>query len=110
MKTPRHVELVGILVGSIVQSSRPLIFKCYLHPNDTTHTRVSESEEDCSAKDLADKLAEQFGSIVRAIYKNDFDPPWYYVQFYAGANPSWLIKWGVPWTATRVWTITRRRI
>lgn len=103
MEPKVHTELIGVLVGAIIENSNPIVISLYIRPDGTGHTRTSEYGEVCTPQAATGDLVRIYYNAVKAVWRNEFKPPWYYIQLCPGADPRELIKWALPWSATARW-------
>jgi hypothetical protein len=105
MKRPPaiHTELVGILIGKIAQQSHPLVFQLYIKPNGLAHVRTTERLDTVSTAIVVQEAVKAYGAAVRGVWRNAFNPPWWFVSVYEGADPGLLYDWALPWSALALW-------
>lgn len=98
-------DLVGILVGSIMENTPPLAFYLYATPNQRSHVRVHELQQFSNQHQAAASLARAFAPGLRDVWFNAFHPCWYYLQFAPAFGPSRLQVFGLPWSVYHDWEV-----
>lgn len=106
MLKPLETELVGVLIGTLMANSKPIVVSLYIEPDGSGHSRMYEYNEVCTPWWAAETLLQAYGPAVRALWRNTFTPPWYYIQLYPGADPSYFLLWSLPWSCLADWNTT----
>jgi hypothetical protein len=103
-------EPVGILVGQIIDTGRPLMIWLHLAPDGTHHTRVYEDEDPMTdAFGSAISLAASLSPQVYRFWTNETHPSWYYIQLREDYPPQRLNTFDLPWSVYENWRRSRRQ-
>ena len=103
MHNPDEKTIAGILVGSILHHSAPLIMAVFAEPDGEHTIRVSLAEGKDDSFDAAKKLVAKFYPAGRGVWANDSMPTWYYIQLDLGHPPMMLYGWSLPNVAQGLW-------
>jgi hypothetical protein len=93
----RERELVGILVGKIIEPGDVLCFRLYVL-NDGHHIVNIEEYHDVDAGTVAIDKADKLGVRAKWVQCTDIDPRWYYVQLDRRYPPTRLCQFRLPWS------------
>lgn len=105
MPNTLYSEPVGILVGTIMKGSRPMMIWIHRCPDGNHHTRIyHESDPYADAFGSAISLAASLSPQVKRFWSSAGQPGWYYIQLDDDYPPQRLIEWKLPWSVYESWT------
>lgn len=103
MQHPPKTTFVGIVVGSIMPRSQPLIIGIFANPDGTHETKVQVSTGSEYPYYTAEYLADKWKHIICHVWQNGNTPNWYYLQFDEQHPPSELHGWALPLVVYGSW-------
>lgn len=96
MKHPKHTDLIGYLVGSIMPRCNSLLIAIYAKPDGRHTTSVTSGRSNRSNYENVRCLAWTFKPVLVGVWVNDSVPGWYYLQFDKEHPPIALYGWDLP--------------
>lgn len=103
MNHPPSTTLLGIVVGSIMPQSNPLLIGIFAEPGGHLTTKVKTITEPDYPYYTAVHLAEEHKDTLIRLWQNGNSPNWYYLQFDEHCPPSKLYGWALPLVVYGSW-------
>lgn len=104
---PMHI---ATLVGALVQAAPLAVVELWIDQKGDFFQRWMWKDGTMSARAIAWDLASNERPGACSVWANEFNPPWFYVQYLAGAPPETLLfEWSLPWSCMHSWQSVWKR-
>lgn len=91
-------NIVGVLVGKVLQTSHPLCIRLYDDGLGVYQTKQFEMTQFNTSQYAMKTFARVLGDEVLALHESSGRPRWYFMQLDAYCCPHKLRFWALPWS------------